>query len=145
MFKRKLCCLYLNHWPLEYVAVIISILSDHTLWVKLMSAFSEIALSWMLQNTFDEKSTLVQVTVCCRQATNHYLSQCWPRCMSTYGVTRPQQVKMLTWAYVKLLYKRQSPYHAGIRQGPLLVAIHFYPVASKENRQMVYMLHSCAA
>ena len=40
----------------------------------------------------DDKSTLVQVMVWCRQATNHYLSQCWPRFMSPYGVTRPQWV-----------------------------------------------------
>ena len=29
----------------------------------------------------------------CRQATRHCLSQCWPRFMSPYGVTRPQLVK----------------------------------------------------
>ena len=29
----------------------------------------------------------------CRQAANHYLSQCWPRYMSPYGVIRPQWVK----------------------------------------------------
>ena len=29
----------------------------------------------------------------CRQATSHYLSQCWPSSMSPYGVTRPQWVK----------------------------------------------------
>ena len=26
-----------------------------------------------------------------RRATSHYLSQCWPRSLSPYGVTRPQQ------------------------------------------------------
>ena len=26
----------------------------------------------------------------CHQATSHYLSQCWPRLLSPYGVTRPQ-------------------------------------------------------
>ena len=31
----------------------------------------------------------------CRQATSHYLSQCWPRSLSPYDVTRPQWVK--TW------------------------------------------------
>ena len=31
----------------------------------------------------------------CRQATSHYLSQCWPRSRSPYGVTRPQWVKLL--------------------------------------------------
>ena len=34
----------------------------------------------------------------CRQATNHYLSQCWPSSMSPSGVTRPQWVKnALLW------------------------------------------------
>ena len=28
----------------------------------------------------------------CRQATSHYLSQCWPSSLSTYGVSRPQWV-----------------------------------------------------
>ena len=36
--------------------------------------------------------TLVQVMAWCRQATSHYLSQCWPRSLSPYGVTRPQWV-----------------------------------------------------
>ena len=40
----------------------------------------------------DDKSTLVQVMAWCRQATSHYLRQCWPRFMSPYGVTRPQWV-----------------------------------------------------
>ena len=41
----------------------------------------------------DDNSTLVQVMAWCRQATGHYLSQCWPRSMSPYGVTRPQWVQ----------------------------------------------------
>ena len=40
-----------------------------------------------------DKSTLVQVMAWCRQATSHYLSQCWPRSMLLYGITRPQCVK----------------------------------------------------
>ena len=42
------------------------------------------------------KSTLVQVMAWCLQATSLYLSQCWPRSVSPYGVTRPQWVKS-TW------------------------------------------------
>ena len=53
----------------------------------------EIALRWMPQDFTDDKSTLVQVMAWCRQATSHYLSQCWPRCMSPNGITRPQWVK----------------------------------------------------
>ena len=52
----------------------------------------EIALRWFSLDLTDEKSTLVQVMAWCRQATSHYLSQCWPRSMSPYGVTRPQWV-----------------------------------------------------
>ena len=33
----------------------------------------------------DYQSTLVQATAWCRQATSHYLSQCWPRSLSPYG------------------------------------------------------------
>ena len=47
----------------------------------------------MPQNASDDKSILVQVMAWCRKAPNHYLSQCWPRSMSPWGITRPQQVK----------------------------------------------------
>ena len=52
----------------------------------------EIALRWMWQDLTDDKSTLVEVMAWCRQATSHYLNQCWPRSMLPYGVTRPQWV-----------------------------------------------------
>ena len=35
----------------------------------------------------DDQSRLAQVTAWCHQATSHYLSQCWPRFLSPYGVT----------------------------------------------------------
>ena len=53
----------------------------------------EIALRWMPLDVADDKSTLVQVMAWCRQATIHYLSQCWPRSLSPYGVIRPQCIK----------------------------------------------------
>ena len=40
----------------------------------------------------NDKSTLVQVMAWCRQATSHYLNQCWPSSMLPYGITRPQWV-----------------------------------------------------
>ena len=52
------------------------------------------ALWWMPQYLTDDKSTLVQVMAWCRQATSHYLSQCWPRSLLPYGVTRPQWVNL---------------------------------------------------
>ena len=52
----------------------------------------EMPLSRMSLNFTEDKSTLVQVMAWCRQATSHYLNQCWPRSKSPYGVTRPQWV-----------------------------------------------------
>ena len=52
----------------------------------------EIALIWTSLDFTDDQSTLVQVMAWCHQATSHNLSQCWPRSLSPYGVTRPQWV-----------------------------------------------------
>ena len=52
----------------------------------------EIALIWMSLDFTDDQSTLVQVMAWCRQATSHYLNQCWPRYPTPFGVTRPQWV-----------------------------------------------------
>ena len=40
----------------------------------------------------NDRSMLVQVMAWCCQATSHYLSQCWPRSLTPYGVTRPEWV-----------------------------------------------------
>ena len=37
------------------------------------------ALRWKPWDFTDDKSTLVQVMAWCRQATSHFLRQCWPR------------------------------------------------------------------
>ena len=60
--------------------------------IDILSTTGEMVLWWMPLYILD-KSTLVQVMAWCRQATSHYLSQCWPRSMSLYGITRPQWVK----------------------------------------------------
>ena len=52
----------------------------------------EIAQIWMSLDFTDDQSTLVQVMAWCRQATGHYLSQCWPKSLSPYDITRPQWV-----------------------------------------------------
>ena len=51
--------------------------------------FCKIALRWMSMDLTYNKSTLVQVMAWCSQATSHYVSQCWPRSTSPYGVARP--------------------------------------------------------
>ena len=55
----------------------------------------ETVLKWMQQNLANEKSTLLQMMAWCHQATSHCMSQCWPRSLSPYGITRPQWVKEL--------------------------------------------------
>ena len=53
----------------------------------------------------DDKSTLVQAMAWCRQATIHYLNQCWPRSMSPNGGTRPQRVyAFLIGYYLNICY-----------------------------------------
>ena len=55
-----------------------------------LGTYCEIVLRWMPQNHTSGNSTLVQVMAWCHQARSHYLSQCWPRFMSPYGVNRPE-------------------------------------------------------
>ena len=52
------------------------------------------AQRWMPRDITNDKSTIAQVMAWCRQATSHYLNQCWPSSMSPYGVTRPQWVNI---------------------------------------------------
>ena len=79
----------LIHCPLGDVTFR-NIFSYHMLQIKLISESYESALRWM---TFDNKSILFQVMVWFRQATSHYLSQCWPTSMSPYGGTRAWRVE----------------------------------------------------
>ena len=60
-------------------------------------------LRWMPRDLTDDQSTLVQVMAWCRQATSHYLNQCWPRSPPPYGVTRPQWVDMTRYDTVRHL------------------------------------------
>ena len=69
--------------------------------IGIFTSSKDNALRWMAWDLTDYKSTLVQVMAWCRQATSHYLSQCWPSSMSPYGVTRPQWVK---WKRPLMLY-----------------------------------------
>ena len=61
--------------------------------INILSKFCEIAIGWMSQILTDHKSILVQVMAWCRQATSDYLSQCWPRSLSPYDVTRHNELK----------------------------------------------------
>ena len=56
--------------------------------------FCEIARRRMSLDLNDDKSTLVQVMAWWRQASSHYLSQCWPSSLTPYDITRPQWVNL---------------------------------------------------
>ena len=76
-------------WNFTWIIVQLILVTDG------LSISFEIVLLWMSLYLIDDKSTLVQVMAWCRQATSHYLSQCWPRSLPPYGVTRPQWVNAL--------------------------------------------------
>ena len=57
-----------------------------------LEIFRLIALRWMSQDTFDYKSSFVQLMAWCRQITHPYLRQCWPKFMLPHGVSRPQWI-----------------------------------------------------
>ena len=60
--------------------------------INILSILCEIAIRWGPKYLTGHWSTLVQVMAWCRQATSHYLRQCWPRSLSPYDITRPQWV-----------------------------------------------------
>ena len=85
-----------THQPLIDAAVILNYFQTH-INHRYLEQSCEIALRWMPKDTFDDKSTLVQVMAWCCQATSHYMNQCWPRSPMLYGVIRPQWVKVIAW------------------------------------------------
>ena len=91
--------LLLTHWPLGDRDAILKL--QFSIWfywlVSIFTSSKDNALRWMPWDLTDDKSTLVQVMAWCRQATSHYLNQCWPSSMSPYGVTRPQWVNQTFW------------------------------------------------
>ena len=46
----------------------------------------------------------------CREATSHYMSQCWPRYLSPYGVTSPQWVNPFNNGYMGILINTFSSF-----------------------------------
>ena len=121
-------------WNLRYLILqIISVIDD---W----GISCELALRWMSLDLADDKSTLVQVMAWCRQATSHYLSQCWPRSLSPLGVTRPQWVNMPSYQYrtshsgdkiiLQLSYLHNgisyTKWHLYIESGPKVLQHHAY-------------------
>ena len=88
--------LSLTHWPRGDMAVILKVLFSNSLWrTAWVGTCFETAHKWLLLKLTNDKSTLTQVMAWCRQATSHYLNQCWPRSMTPYSIMRTQWVKCL--------------------------------------------------
>ena len=68
----------------------------------------ETALIWVSLNHTYDKTTLVQVMAWCHKTTSHYQSQCWPRPLSPYVVTRPQWVKTTIYNPPPVAYKKND-------------------------------------
>ena len=89
IFSRRIA---LIHWPLGDSE---NVIFNLALLISIFKSSCDDILRWMPQDLTDNKSTLVQVMAWCRQATSHYLNQCWPRSPTPYGVTRPRWVSTL--------------------------------------------------
>ena len=89
-------CNALTHWPLgDFNKVLVTwFLAWFIFVIDGWDIAHEISSRWMSLDLTDDKSTLVQVMAWCRQATSHYLNQCWPRSLSPYGITRPQWINI---------------------------------------------------
>ena len=77
-----------------------------------LGACCEISLRRLALNLGNVKSTLIQVMAWCRQATSHCLNQCWPRSLTSYGVTRPQWVNSLSSTTISKTTKQITSIHS---------------------------------
>ena len=75
-----------------------SVISKSMLRIKFLSTPCDVALMWKPNNTFEDKSTLVQVRASCHQTPSKYTSHCRPISKSPYGV--PQWVNRRIWLYI---------------------------------------------
>ena len=116
-YLNKHCCILINSLApgrFEYDSK--NVIFNLDLLISIFRFSYDNALRWMPQDLTDDKSTLVQVMAWGRQATNHFLSQCWLSSLSPYGVARPQ------WVEISLQFiSRFSEQEANIGSGNALV------------------------
>ena len=105
------CAEFNSLWPgrSEYDSK--NVIFNLVLLIGIFKSSYDNVLRWMPHDFTDDKSTLVQVMAWCRQATSHYLSQCWPISLSPYGVTRPQWVNFLNMKVQVMAWCRQATSH----------------------------------
>ena len=71
---------------------------------------TSLVLRIMSLDLTDYKWTLLQVMAWCCQATNHYLSQCWPRSLSPYDITCPQWDETPKSLHLKMPSPKWQPF-----------------------------------
>ena len=101
--KSNLCSSFEDRAPINFIFISLApgrsecdsknVNFNLVLLIGIFRSSHDNALWWMPQDPTDDKSRLVQLMAWCRQATNHYLSQCWLSSLSPYGIARPQWVK----------------------------------------------------
>ena len=107
-WRKSMKILISAHWPLgDLDAIFKTVIFNLVLLIGFFRFSNDNAPRWMPWDLMDGKSISVQVMAWCRQASSHYLSQCWPSSMPSYDVTRPQWVNTLFlqgWElYIQLL------------------------------------------
>ena len=108
------CLSELTHWPLGGLTSLKLVNFKLISMINIWSTFCQIAIWWMLHCLTDHSSTVFQVMAWCRQATSHYLSQCWLRSLSPYGVIGPQWVKLwYVFTAQKPVMRKGFPWHDG--------------------------------
>ena len=101
---------YLTHWPLGDLNVILKIgFSILFYWLVSSDLLMIVPLLWMPQDLTDDRSTLFQIMAWDRQATSHYLGQCWLSSLSPYDVARAQWVNLLKPSGAYMRYLTGSP------------------------------------
>ena len=108
----------------------------------------------MPQNSFDDKSTLVQVLAWCLQAASHYLNQCWSRVMSPDGVAGPKCVNdwysicklLIFWCFICHFSWREGGVGVFLLKFPSLIRrnqVHRHTLRPKRNDQHVVDIVQC--
>ena len=76
--------------------------------IDIFSNYPKIGPKWVTWDRIDVESTLVPVMAWCHSGKSHYLSQCWPKYMSSYGDTMPHRVKNALHWIIKSHYDVNS-------------------------------------
>ena len=86
--RLKISLMFVPKGPINNIPALVPIMAwrrpgdkplSEPMMVSLPTHICKIVVRWVPWNYIDDKSTLVQVMAWCRQATSHYLNQCWPK------------------------------------------------------------------